>query len=279
VGAPIPETQNFSRETARLKGQLTGKGTKRSREDGEDVKKDKPESSDDEESRAGAIKKKVRLDPFGEGSGKKKRKKQMAPNDSTGSSHAPPSVTDTESLEQAEVIGMVTEVDTTNGRDAVMSPPQPSIHNSSAKQYVDEIQAPAPTSSNSFDKANRDTPEKSTGKHLSSCYYRSIYQLFPTAKDFPPRSPNALQVVDISLTATPVLPPSRRSLLSHSPEILKQPVLNLDPPSSDDNSDQEAGPEASPALSPKKKRKRRKKKKKHSQLTDVTTTAKSNGNV
>jgi hypothetical protein len=78
-----------------------------------------------------------------------------------------------------------------------------------------------------------------------------------TAKDFVQRSPNAHQVVDISLTSTPLLS-SSRSLPLQSTEILKQPVLNLNSLSSDENSDQDAGPETH---SPKKKRKRRKKKK------------------
>jgi hypothetical protein len=142
VGAPIPETQSFSRETARLKGQLTGK---RSRDDEEVVKRGKAESSD-EESRAGAIKKKARLDPFGDGNGKKKRKKQVATNDSTGSASASPSVagpTDIEMSEQAEVLGMVTEADPIDAHDAAVSSAQTPIHDSSATSAK-----PTSTSSN-----------------------------------------------------------------------------------------------------------------------------------
>jgi len=74
------------------------------------------------------------------------------------------------------------------------------------------------------------------------------------------------------------MPSSRRSLLSQSAEILGQPVLNLNPPSSDDDdSDKEVEAEVPTALSPKKKRRRRRKKK-HSQLVDVTM-SKSNGAV
>lgn len=264
VGAPIPETQIFSRETARLKGQLTGKGTKRSREEEEDVRKDKAESSDEEESRAGAIKKKVKSDSFGDGNVKKHRKQQVIPDDTIGNTSAPPSIaglipTDIEISETVEVMGMITKADATEAQGPVVSS---LIPNGSTEHSVDEPQAlPAkttPTSSNTVDKANYNPP----GKH--------------PARDFLPQS---LQVVDISLTETPVLPSkNRRSLSSQSAEILKQPVLNLDPPSSDDNLDQEAGPEASSALSPKKKR-RRKKKKKHPHLADVTMTPKSNVDV
>lgn len=172
MGAPIPETQGFSRETARLKGRLTEKGTKRSRDDEEVVKRGKAESND-EESRAGAIKKKVRLDPFGDDNGKKKRKKQVAPNDSTSSTSASPCVagpTDIEMSEQAEVLGMVTEADPIDTQDPAVSSPQTPIHNSSAKPSINNTQAPSAqptsTSSNYIDNANRNTP----GKHLSSCY-------------------------------------------------------------------------------------------------------------
>ena len=80
-----------------------------------------------------------------------------------------------------------------------------------------------------------------------------------------------LQVVDVSLVTLR----SRRSLLSQ-PAILQQPVLNLNPLSSDDQSDPEAELEAS---SPKKKRKKRRKRKKKHQSADVTIAAQAKGDI
>ncbi|KAF8640057.1 hypothetical protein AX17_001299 [Amanita inopinata Kibby_2008] len=70
VGAPIPETQNLSRETARLKGQLRDKAkSKRTQEESQKSS----DSEHDEESKAKVIKKRARLDPFNSlGSRKKK---------------------------------------------------------------------------------------------------------------------------------------------------------------------------------------------------------------
>jgi len=238
VGAPIPETQSFSREAARLKGHLTGKRTKRSRDDEENVTKGKAESSD-EESRAGAIKKKVRLDQSRDGNGKKRGEKQAAPSESTSSTPALPSVpgpTDTEMSELAEVLGMVTETNVTDAQDAATSSLKFLVHNSSAIRSVHENQPPVISNSpNAIDRATHNTHVKAP------------------AMDFPPQSPNL------------------RSLSFH---ILKHPVLNLDSPSSDDNSDQEAAQE--PTTPSPKKRKRRRKKKKHPQTADVTMTTKYN---
>ncbi|KDQ64308.1 hypothetical protein JAAARDRAFT_43411 [Jaapia argillacea MUCL 33604] len=73
VGAPIPESSGITgRDSMRLKGQLTGgKGKKRSREE-EGPKAEVP-SDDEEDSRAGAIRKKTKVDVFS-GRGKKGKK-------------------------------------------------------------------------------------------------------------------------------------------------------------------------------------------------------------
>ena len=66
VGAPIPESATLSKETARLKNHLVNKaGNKRAREEEDDVKKQASDDDDDEDSRARAIRKKVKPDPFG----------------------------------------------------------------------------------------------------------------------------------------------------------------------------------------------------------------------
>lgn len=70
VGAPVPApTGSLGHESVKLKNKLSGK--KRPREDGGDH--DIPASDDEEESRAGAIKKKTKLDPFAPKERKKKK--------------------------------------------------------------------------------------------------------------------------------------------------------------------------------------------------------------
>lgn len=64
MGAPLPEaTASTSRDTARLKGRLAG-GKKRVREDYHVDQARSAEEDNEDESRAGAIKKKQKVDPF-----------------------------------------------------------------------------------------------------------------------------------------------------------------------------------------------------------------------
>lgn len=72
VGAPIPEASDAYRDAARLKYQLTN-GKKRARQENEDVSQRHASSDDEEESRAGVMNKKVKVDVFEVG--KKKGKK------------------------------------------------------------------------------------------------------------------------------------------------------------------------------------------------------------
>ena len=88
VGAPIPaSTGSLGHESVKLKNKLTGK--KRSRED--EGKHDGPVSEDEEESRAGAIKKKTKLDPFAPREKKKKAKAVSAPQPDAASVESAPS--------------------------------------------------------------------------------------------------------------------------------------------------------------------------------------------
>lgn len=83
VGAKPPESNDLSgREALRLKGRLVGK----KRERGEEAVNNKALSDDEGESRAGAIKKKPKLDSS-DGMGKKKKQKTLV------SSEAGPSAT------------------------------------------------------------------------------------------------------------------------------------------------------------------------------------------
>ncbi|THV08357.1 hypothetical protein K435DRAFT_771878 [Dendrothele bispora CBS 962.96] len=78
VGAAIPEsTSSMPREIARLKGQLIRKNNKRAREDDEETKAQS--SSDEGESKASSIRKRVKHDPFAGIHGKEK-KKNVVPN-------------------------------------------------------------------------------------------------------------------------------------------------------------------------------------------------------
>lgn len=256
VGAPIPRTQSLSNETARLKGRLIGKGAKRSREIEEDVEKNSSDTGNDEESRARAIKKKAKVDPF---TSIKKKRRKSAHDSNPATSRPPSSQIDTEISEQAEVIGMITEVDVRGGDRQLLSPERRSLHNETASGRQ-LSPARSPTSLARSDAA----------------YAATTPENFP-ANGSPAASPKVLQAVDISFTATPLVLPSRRQL-SQSAEIFKQPVLNLGPLSGEDSSDEEGKPRPSAPSSPKKKRRRRKKKK-HVRIADVTVSTKFNEDV
>ncbi|KAJ4478328.1 hypothetical protein J3R30DRAFT_3480517 [Lentinula aciculospora] len=91
VGASIPESISVSsREMARLKGSLVGKGKKRSREE-EGESSHKLSSDDEGESRAGAIRKKTIPNPFTMPTPKKKKSSQAddAMNGESGASVKP----------------------------------------------------------------------------------------------------------------------------------------------------------------------------------------------
>ncbi|KAI0700766.1 hypothetical protein BC835DRAFT_1304003 [Cytidiella melzeri] len=78
VGAPIPASTGIvGHETMKLKGKLSGKKRGREPEDVDMAVSAEQSDGDEEESRAGAIKKKARVDPFA-GSRAKGKKKQTA---------------------------------------------------------------------------------------------------------------------------------------------------------------------------------------------------------
>lgn len=92
MGAQPPETNGIaSREALRLKGRLVG-SKKRGREEDEGAKATAP-SEDEDESRAGSIKKKPRLDPF-ERTSKKKKQKVLASTSQKTSEPGPSAVPD-----------------------------------------------------------------------------------------------------------------------------------------------------------------------------------------
>ncbi|KAF9464363.1 hypothetical protein BDZ94DRAFT_1256269 [Collybia nuda] len=228
VGAAIPATQNLSRESARLKGQLIGKSSKRAREEVDNVSKEK--SDDDDESRAKAIRKKARVDPFGEGKKKKKHKKpakviNIVPRTTPISTIPIPQSTETE---ESHAIGMAAEGDGEKG--ASLAPSTPRQKKSKRKSEEGSAQA-----SND----NMPTEDKQT-KNLV---------VMPSRMSQP---------TDISLIETPIIS-SRFQRSSQSEDVLKKPVLNLAPQSNNESDDQ-TRVESPVDSSPKKRRKRKKKK-------------------
>jgi hypothetical protein len=86
VGAPIPESSATTRDAARLKHQLIGKGKRRASEDKTSLKPG--HQSEEEERRGGTVKKKMKLDPF---AGKSKTKGKFDANPATQPTHNPSS--------------------------------------------------------------------------------------------------------------------------------------------------------------------------------------------
>lgn len=86
MGAPVPtSTGTLGHEAVKLKGKLVGK--KRARDTEE--RNDTAEQSEEEESRAGAIKKKPRVDPFNPSGSKGKKKAEKQEVLSVEASHLP----------------------------------------------------------------------------------------------------------------------------------------------------------------------------------------------
>jgi hypothetical protein len=75
VGASVSETAQSSKEEAQLRGKLLGKSYKRGRTDDMLTDKGDQDDTDEEESRAGAIRKKAKIDPFAFSNGKNKQKR------------------------------------------------------------------------------------------------------------------------------------------------------------------------------------------------------------
>lgn len=86
VGAPIPASSTTSRDAVRLKNHLTDRKKRNHNE--RDTDEAKAHRSDDEdESRSGVIRKKQKIDPFGEGKKKKKKQSIGLPTPSASQDH------------------------------------------------------------------------------------------------------------------------------------------------------------------------------------------------
>ncbi|GLB33989.1 hypothetical protein LshimejAT787_0108730 [Lyophyllum shimeji] len=262
VGAAIPETHKASRETARLKGQLIGKGNKRPRDDEDDAHM-KEESDNEGESRAGAIKKKARVDPFATGGGKKKKNK-MFPEGTALVPPKPPVLSKKGTKEQEEVISMVTE--------AVAGPSTPVV-TPKRKKHKEKHLTVGPSADAAVVTESSLTPMSPPGAKITDSSSNSPKKDTTEPSNTPPKKPLP---IDVSLTSTPVTP-LRLRRQAQSAELLKQPLLNLAPPGDDDESEDDAKIDV-PGGSPKKKKKRKRRKKKKGVANESTVEARA-GNV
>ncbi|KAF5388059.1 hypothetical protein D9615_000567 [Tricholomella constricta] len=237
VGAAIPETHNSSREAARLKGQLIGKGNKRSRDDEPDAKE---KSEDEEESRAGAIRKKARVDPFGDYGGKKKNKKKKLTLQDCGAL-APLKRPVFSEIEAEEVVSGI--IEDTGG------PSTPATLKRKKR------------------KKSHSTDGPSTDSAIAT---ESSIPMSPRGAKIPDNSLNTPERTTAGLSNTPkVQEPINVSSIPATPlhilrqaqsaALLKQPLLNLAPLQSDGS---EGDTNNTPGGSSKKKKRKRQKKKK-----------------
>lgn len=195
VGAVIPESSaGSSRDAARLKGRLIGKGNKREREDEDELKKKGSDENDDEneESRGGAIRKKQRLDPFSGRSGLTGKKRGiksevngLAANQSTSNPSQRKAVADAVNLKLG---GSSDELDTLMTAVSPESPSQPKKKKKRKKRSsgtdgpsghpVDQLW-PGTSSPHSSPKTSR--PEHGEQAVLSGNVYHSLPRRFLTA--------------------------------------------------------------------------------------------------
>lgn len=263
VGAPIPESSNISRDTARLKNQLTG-GKKRGRDEDE-TKHPNLSEDDDGESRAAVMQKKVKVDPF---SGGKKKKHQANGfpmlRDALISSHP----------QTAEPNGLNDE----SGNKATKINQQEDLVGESSITEVASTTKKKKKHRNNFTEVAESTGLISPSLTLARMSAPEIHETVSTVNilttNGSPQSPTTnppgmtayfadyLHLID-SYTAsdkTMLSTPSNIRFPSHITATLKLPLLNLDGPPPH-LSDSEDGKDAAQSSSPKKKRKRRKKKK------------------
>ncbi|KAF8165514.1 hypothetical protein B0H34DRAFT_793892 [Crassisporium funariophilum] len=246
VGASIPEGQSFSRETARLKGKLVG--SKRAREE-EELVAPKQASDNETESRATAIKKKARSDPFDVVHGKKNKKRK---NNEKGNTPQDLSV----ELEHRTDLALV---DSKNAMS--IDGPIASSSTLSPNKMKKKRKEPLKSENEGIQNVHEDVPLLGHQAHAPSKDNASSLPILPSTPSSGQRevvsTPQKQLTVDVSLTTTPLLASANRKPLPL--DLLKRPLLNLDGPPSDQESDDPMT--GTPSSSPKKKRKRRKKKK------------------
>ncbi|KAI0772008.1 hypothetical protein BD413DRAFT_547647 [Trametes elegans] len=277
VGASVPEaTGVLSRETAKLRGKLTGKGRKRGREDEEDAAPPSAgagagvgagtgstgESEDEDDSRARAITKKARVDPFAPKTDKRKKKKKAKEGDAVaapagGKTTAAPSVPPA-----AGEVGVGVREEMSVARVTGETPPEKDAAQTSSPRkkkkkkkhkggedgspHGTSITAPQDPTAGSPSIASKPAPTESHASH------NPPETLAEGTKRVHGVSSSSSRPAQSSTTHASITSPAVVATASHNP--LAVPLLNLSGPPPDT--------EQGHSESPKKKRKRRKKKKK-----------------
>lgn len=258
VGAPIPETQSLAREATRLKSKLEG-GKKRYREE-ETVESRQPQPESEEESRAGAIKKKARTDPFSMATKKKKKNTEVdgknipalhpAAFEALSRIHS-----DSIQEDSLEAYGSVRELPGTSESSEIHKKKKSKELQNQVKVSSSQVALPSiEIKSTGLNSTQNPSPPRATdAPRTPTLTSASLTQSSPTSSTV-----TQPKFVDVSLTTTPVLSPGRPI---PDPRFLNQPLLNLAGWPSGGESDEDEKPGQSD-LTPKKKRKRKKKRKK-----------------
>ncbi|TFK28900.1 hypothetical protein FA15DRAFT_665000 [Coprinopsis marcescibilis] len=226
VGANVSESAQYSsREAARLKGQLVGK--KRPRDESERTTTKPGDDDDGEESRATAIKKKTKKDPFALPRKKsKKESPQVVPVNGANSATLSGTLTPSSKSESTQAAkGSTTQSKSVSLPESPKAKPNVQLSPVSASPNEDNLTSNKPGQDNKpLQRTGSSTP---TPKDRPKSGYLAL---------LPPVSPNAKLPTGIS----------------------NIPLLNLS-----ENSESEDDATGQPSTSPKKKRKRKKKKKKY----------------
>ncbi|KAF9491349.1 hypothetical protein BDN71DRAFT_1452948 [Pleurotus eryngii] len=253
VGAPIPESAGTSRDAARLKQQLSSKGGKKRAADDMMDRNKKGDSDDDgEESRAHAIRKKVKISDHDS-----TKKAHMAAPESAS---RPPPQTPTKQPGSPRPIAGVANLGI---------PDAPSRRQKKKKHGGDaRMRSPSPASQHpaSCVEGKSDRSQENARDivdHAMRLPINCKANLYPAkASSSTDTSPEKLQGPTNSKGTAPITPVSASVLAGKSkglPSMFRGPLLNLDgPPVGSDDEGDGPGPE-----SPSKKRRRRKKKKTH----------------
>jgi hypothetical protein len=289
VGAPIPESTSLSRDSARLKTRLISKGGNKRARGSDDGVQESPSDNEDE-SRAGAIRKKVKVDPFG---GMNGRKNKPTTNGVTGLLTPHRTLVSAQDTTPKKTSAEIDSMDVDEGPvkksppqadGSIASPSQPPSARKKKKKRkkhtephtlptpkpsVENVEVHPRGSSSPHSAAVKvaGSPVASTSgiilisaicglKRLILCTYSALITAPSKSALAELRTP---EPIDVSLISTPKSLLRPRSQQMQMSPVLKFPVLNLNgPPPEIDVDDNNVNNRSE---SPKKKRKRKKKRK------------------
>ncbi|KAF9453047.1 hypothetical protein P691DRAFT_720537 [Macrolepiota fuliginosa MF-IS2] len=261
VGAPIPETQGLAREAAKLKARLEG-GKKRQR--GDDVKMRELQSEGEEESRGGAIRKKARIDPFDVGL---KKKKVAEVNGKNPVTIHPMALKAISQIKLDKALGDEPDADdSTNGLLSAMDLPETHKRKKKHKSESGTNEGPRRELVARVERMVDSIDSSQISPNITE-HLKTPPHSFPLMQPSSASTATYPKIVDVSLTATPLLSPGHRTT---TPDFLKQPLLNLDGSPNEGASNKDRKPDPAD-LTPKKRRKRRKKKKSQSNTASALT--------